>query len=264
MILVRFSRASPRHEEAKSVGRLLEQVWPRPGRSHRARPSRPRIGSQNSRGYISVQGAPRPLRFVAAGAPRLELRANAEHPPTCLGPDPLSPGPEDRARLVFPPCDQVRSGPRPRPADLLRQRSGRGLWAVIAPGPAHGAPRRHCARHRRTTTTPSQPTAPPRPPLERKRRALGPDDTPCTPSGHDQTCPGSVTVGNPRSTSPRVLRSVKAAQLVTLQTVPPDRDAGWPSSTHLDHNDVPGPASTARSSPSFTPPLRHAVPRTVP
>ena len=29
-----------------------------------------------------------PLRCVAAGAPRLELRAHAEHPPTCLGPDP--------------------------------------------------------------------------------------------------------------------------------------------------------------------------------
>ena len=120
---------------------------------------------------------------------------------------PLSPGPEDRARLVCPPCDQVRSGPRPRPADVLRQRSGRGLWASRSgSGARRTSTPRHASENHEGTATRAHSTAPP---ARTKRRALGPDDTPCTPSGHDQTCPGPVTVGNPRSTSPRVLRSVK-------------------------------------------------------
>ena len=135
-----------------------------------------------------------PLRCVAAGAPRIELRANAEHSPICLGPDPLSPGPQDGARLVCPPCDQVRSGPRPRPADLQRQRSGRGLRAVVARLGRTSTPR---ARHRRTTMATSHPTTKAAPPARTKRRALGPDDTPCAPSGQDQTCPVPVAAGTP-------------------------------------------------------------------
>jgi hypothetical protein len=151
---------------------------------------------QNSRGCIPVRGAPHRTTMRHSGRPT--SGAPCQRGPLANMPRSRPPVLRDRrnrARLVFPPCDQVRSGPRPRPADLLRQRLGRGLRAVVGPG---SVGRRRRAEHRRT----HEDTAPPernaeRPPLERRRRALGPDRTPCLPSGLDQPSRGPVTAGTP-------------------------------------------------------------------
>jgi hypothetical protein len=148
------------------------------------------------------------------------------------------------------PCDQVRSGPRPRPADLLRQRPGRGLWALVAPArsdvdaaPCIGEPPGHShTRPHRTA-----------PPVERKRRAPGPDDTPCTPSGPHQTCSGPVTAGTP-------VRPPRGS-FVGCNRAARDRSERGPSglaraaatlNTPGTRTNGPCLASTRRSSVSFT------------
>ena len=133
-----------------------------------------------------------PLRCVAAGAPRLELRAHAEHPPTCLGPDPPVSGTAGSSAAGLSPL---------RPGALGSQTPTRRCAEAATGSGSVGC--RRTTRHR-------HPSAQHRAPRSKRRRgALGPDDTPCAPSGHDQTCPGPVTAGNPRSTSPRIPRSAK-------------------------------------------------------
>ncbi len=82
--------------------------------------------------------------------------------------------------------------------------------------------RRRRAMHRRTTRAPER-TAP-RPPLERSGGRSAPDDTPCTPSGHDQTCPGPVTVGTPvRPPRGSFVRSNRAARDPSYRAARPRR-----------------------------------------
>ena len=134
--------------------------------------------------YDASQRAP----HVSSSVPTRSTRQYASVPIPCLRDRRIERGwsvpPATRCARVPDPDPQIcRGSDRVGVCGLSSLRLGRT-----------STPR---ARHRRTTMATSHPTTKAAPPARTKRRALGPDDTPCAPSGQDQTCPVPVAAGTP-------------------------------------------------------------------